>query len=92
MCSITFAKCILLLGYFYFSLNMEGKGKTDEHLISQIIFTRCLRLTFRTSKMPKKMGGGGVLLLTCLCMSLAVSLSGIPTMFLSGPSECCSSC
>ena len=42
----------MLLGYFYFSLNIEGKGKRDEHIISQIIFTRCLRLTLRTSKMP----------------------------------------
>ena len=58
MCSITFAKYILLLlGYFYFSLNIEGKGKRDEHIISQIIFTRCLRLTLRTSKMPKKLVG-----------------------------------
>ena len=60
MCSITFAKYILLLGYFYFSLNIEGKGKRDEHIISQIIFTRCLRLTFTTSKMPKNLGGGGL--------------------------------
>ena len=40
----------------YFSLIIEGKGKRDEH-ISQIIFTRCLRLTLRMSKMPKNFGG-----------------------------------
>ena len=36
----------------FYSLNIEGKGKRDKHIISQIIFTRCLRLTLRTSKMP----------------------------------------
>ena len=46
-----------MLGYFYFSLNIEGKGKRDEHIISQIIFTRCFRLTLRTSKMSKKIRG-----------------------------------
>ena len=35
---------------------MEGKGKRDEHIISQIIFTICLRLTLRTSKVPKNLG------------------------------------
>ena len=46
----------MLLGYFYLNLNIEGKGKRDVHIISQIIFTRCLRLTLRTSKMPKNFG------------------------------------
>ena len=71
MCSITFVNIYLILSIvsivkiypfvvrlFLFQSKYRGKGKRDEHIISQIIFTRCLRLTLRTSKMPKNSGGG----------------------------------
>ena len=57
MCSITFVNIYLILSIVkIYPFVIEGKGKRDEHIISQIIFTRCLRLTLRPSKMPKNWG------------------------------------
>ena len=35
-CSINCKMYPFVVGYFYFSLNIEGKGKRDQHIISQL--------------------------------------------------------
>ena len=51
-CSINCKIYPFVVRLFLFQSKYRGKRKRDEHIISQIIFTRCLRLTLRTSKMP----------------------------------------
>ena len=58
-CSINCKIYPFVVRLFLFQSTYRGKRKNslDEHIISQIIFTRCLRLTLRTSKRPKYFGG-----------------------------------